>query len=123
MDIVNEYKIKEGTTMEDIEKEIRKKKLIWNGASTYIHKDAVHSTCKSLADDITINIAFPEDLSTWDSYDHVLVMDETGGQPYYPFYYADQKKEARYRFPFVLTTIGAYNKFMDSLSFLERIQK
>jgi len=123
MDIVNEYRIKSGITMADIKKEIKKKKLPWNGASTYIHKDAVHSTFKCLSNDITVNIAFPEDLTTWDSFEHVLILDEMGGQPYYPFYQADEKKEARFRFPFVLTIIGIYNKFMDSLSFLERIKK
>ena len=34
MEIVNEYRIKSGITMADIEKEIKKKKLPWNGAST-----------------------------------------------------------------------------------------
>lgn len=120
MKIINDYKIKDGITMEDIKAEILEKHLPWNGASTYIHKDAVHSTFRVLTQDISVNIAFPQDLSTWDSYEHVLVMDENFGQPYYPFYTADENESKR--FPFVLNIIGLYNKFMDSLSFLERVE-
>lgn len=117
--IVNKYKIKDGTTAEDIKSELKLKHLPISEYGKYISKDSVFSTCKNLIKDIEVCIAFPEDLSKWDSFDHVLVMDDSFGQPYDPFYLADEDENRR--FPFVLNVIGLYNKFMNSLEFLERI--
>lgn len=121
MSIVNKYKIKDGISLADIEAEIKSKNLPWNDGGEYISKDSIHSTFRVLIQDISVSIAFPEDLSKWDSYDHVLILDESFGQPYYPFYYADEKKDKR--FPFVMNVIGLYNKFMNGFDFLERVEK
>jgi len=119
MNIINKYNLKKGITLEDIKAEAKKKKLHYSeGFASYIHKDAVCSISKLLADDITVNIGFPEDLSKWNDFAFVIVMDESFGQPYTPFYHVEEHK--RYQFPFVLNVVGHYNKFMDSLSFLEK---
>ena len=115
MSIVNKYKMKPGISMDDILNELREKNLPIGTHGTYISKDAKYSTFKHLIDDIEVCIAFPEDLSVWDDFDHILVMDDNFGQPYYPFYKIEEKQ-----FPFVLNVAGCYNKFMDTLSFLEK---
>ena len=124
MKIINEYKIKNGVTAEDIKKELREKHLrISVGHCSYIHPDGVFSTGKCLADEISVNICFPKNLSTWDSYDHVIVLDEDFGQPYTPFYDLEEKAEKYPNKPinrYALNVAGNYNKFMNSLSFLER---
>jgi len=116
MSIVNRYKLKPGITMDDILSELRAKKLPIGTHGTYISKDAKYSTCKWLADDISVCIAFPENLASWDDFDHILVMDDECGQPYGPFYDVEKKQ-----FAYVLNVVGNYNKFMDTMSFLERV--
>lgn len=118
MNIVNTYHIKSDITKEDIIKELKEKRLPISEYGTYINKEAKFSTYKNLIKDIEVCIAFPEDLTSWDSFEHVLVLDDSFGQPYDPFYMADENESRR--FPFVLNVIGLYNKFMDSLNFLER---
>ena len=126
MHFINEYKIKTGITAEDIKKELKEKHLMISvGHCSYIHPAGVFSTCKGLADEITVNICFPKVLSTWDSFDHVIVLDEDFGQPYTPFYDLEEKAEKYPNKPmnqFALNVAGNYNKFMDSLGFLERIE-
>jgi len=119
MNIVNKYRLKNNSTIEDIIKELKEKKLPISENGTYINKEAKYSTFKNLVDDIEVCIAFPDDLSKWNDFDFVLVLDEAFGQPYQPFYTAAENKNRR--FAFVLNVIGHYNKFMNTLSFLEKI--
>ena len=121
MSIVNKYHIKDNITKEDIQQELKQRHLPIGQHGTYISKDSKFSTYKTLEKNIDVCIAFPEDLSKWDSFDHVLVLDDDFGQPYEPFYAADEDENRR--FPFVFNIIGQYNKFMNSLSFLERIKE
>lgn len=119
MNIVNEYKIKEGITKNDILAELKDKHITVGKYGTYIHPDAKFSLSKELVEDISVNIAFPKDLSKWDSFDYVLIMDENCGQPYYPFYKADEDNAKPLRY--ALNVIGHYNEFMDKFTFLERL--
>lgn len=119
--LINRYKIKDDIKMKDIINELNSKNMAVLTHGTYIHPDAKYATFHGVGDgDITICIAFPKKLSEWNSYDYVLVMDEYGGQPYYPFYKAEE--DPSFRFVGCLNIIGEYNEFMDSLSFLERIE-
>lgn len=84
---------------------------------SYIHKDCVRGFFKSLGYGITLDIGFPEDLSKWDDFDYVLVLDEDFGQPYGPFYhYMGNKISA---FPALLEIVNAYNREMSKLEYLE----
>lgn len=121
MSIVNKYRIKDNITKDNIVTELKEKHLPICDNGKYISQDAVFHTFATLAGSIEVEIAFPLKLSTWDSFDHVLVMDDDFGQPYDPFYEADENEERR--FAFVLNVIGQYNRFMNSLSFLERIKE
>ena len=67
-----------------------------------------------------MNIAFPEDISKWNDFDYVLVLDEDFGQPYTPFYNHYEDEDDSNYFEFLRNVVEAYNAKMDSLSFLER---
>lgn len=128
MGIINRYKLKEGWTLERIADYIvarRKDKrypfAMFGKGGSWINDRTQHFiSCQCGDEDISLNIGFPEDLSIWDDYEDILIMDEEAGQPYYPFYDADHKPEKRFRF--VLNIIGNYNRIMDSFEFLERKQ-
>ena len=98
-------------------------KCLREGGS-WIHKDATRFMLIDIYDkyDITLNIGFPEDLSKWDDFNYVLVLDEEFGQPYTPFYaYMDgtwQKRES----PVLNQIIKNYNEEMRNLPFLEEIK-
>lgn len=110
---INKYKLKDGITMGEIIKELEERKIPHCEGGGYIHKNAYYSFWIALVHDIEVCVALPEDLSEWNDEDYVLVLDDSFGQPYTPFY-------GNKAFPFVLNVIGLYNKFMDSLNFLER---
>ena len=110
---INHYKLKKGVTIDKILEEAKSKRINSSKHCSYVNKDAEYVLFKSLFKDISINIAFPKDLSKWDDFDYVLVLDDSFCQPYTPFYGGST-------IPFALTVIDRYNKFMDSLNFLER---
>ena len=87
-----------------------------------INKDSVCGFWELLCHDITVNIAFPEDLSQWNDFDYILVLDEDFGQPYTPFY--------RYMFGEIqepwqglIDVINAYNELMSSFVWLEEVNE
>lgn len=93
---------------------------IINGPINYVNKNSFFGIWEDLCHEISVTIAFPEDLSEWNDIDYILVLDEQFGQPYIPFYYFmtgkieepwDKLKEI----------IEAYNEFMSSLTCLEEI--
>lgn len=99
-------------------------KCIREGGS-WIHENAIQFMSIPIHDkyQITLNIGFPEDLSKWDDFNYILVLDEDFGQPYIPFYaYLDGtwlKKTGS-----VLTQIiQKYNEEMRALPFLEEIKE
>lgn len=110
---INRYKLRDGVTMDKIMSEIKKRKIPYAEGGTYIHHDSYYSFWMCLCDEIEVCVALPKDLSVWNDDDYVLVLDDAFGQPYTPFY-GDKM------FPFVLNVVGNYNKFMDSLTFMER---
>ena len=87
---------------------------------SFIHNDAVRSVRKWLGNDIIVYVGFPEDLSKWNDFDYVLVLDDAFGQPYTPFYncFGDTVTDP---FPVLRNVINAYNEFMSSLPYLEEI--
>lgn len=71
--------------------------------------------------EFSINICFKEDISDWNDFDNVLVLDEEFGQPYTPFY--DRYKKEVSSFPCLEYCIEKYNEFMDSFDFLCEVTK
>lgn len=87
---------------------------------TYVHKDAVRGFHRMLKGGIELNVAFPQDLSEWNDFDFVLVLDDDFGQPYTPFYgflNGDTKP-----FPFLAEVVKEYNKVMGCLPYLEETE-
>ena len=87
---------------------------------TYVHRDAVRGMYRILYDSIEVSIAFPVDLSQWNDFDFVIVLDDNFGQPFTPFYhYMDGEIEL---YPFLENVVNAYNDFMNAQPYLERVE-
>lgn len=112
---VNRYKIKDGVTFDDILKLPR----IQDGGN-YVEPSAKKMLWKELYKNIDVNIAFPEDLSTWDDFNFILVIDDDFGQPYTPFY-NHLIDPHRVPFSFVEDVINNYNQFMSELGIFEEV--
>ena len=67
--------------------------------------------------EFSIAICFKEDISDWNDFDNVLVLDEDFAQPYTPFYGNNYKKEIS-NHPCLEYCIEKYNEFMSSFDFL-----
>lgn len=139
MDKIKRYKLKEGITKEqllqmgcreaDFYTYIRKGAVIGRGNCIDIHftyphtgKNGKTKTIKTNSE-FDIDIAFTENIQDWNDFDNVLVLDSDFGQPYYPFYDYMSGKMKVNEIPKVLPLLVAeYNKYMDSLEFLEEVQ-
>ena len=118
MEIIKRFKIKPGTTMEDL-----RRAGVKPGKAAFIREDCTMLIWKELpgVSDITVNIGFPEDLSTWNDLNCVDVIDEDFGQPYIPFYtYLDNPDKNKSEF--VQKVVRGYNAFLSLLPFLEERQ-
>jgi len=127
---INRYKLKDLNTAES---EIMKYNIRTGGG--YISQDTTVFLFAPLYKNVTLNVGFPKDLSVWNDFDHVIVLDEDFGQPYTPFYkYLDNAESTPVRYepkmpftitlnvsPFLQRVIRAYNETMDKYSFLEKI--
>ena len=67
--------------------------------------------------EFSINICFKDDISDWNDFDNVLVLDEDFLQPYTPFYRDNYKKEISSP-PCLEYCMEKYNEFMDGFDFL-----
>jgi len=88
------------------------------GKVSYVNENSVCGFWEPLDHEISVNIAFPEDLSEWNDFDYILVMDEDFGQPYGPFY-DFMGGEIKEPWEALKEVIEGYNDFMLSLTFLE----
>ena len=112
MEKIKRFRLKPGETLW-----LLKPESFW----TFVHEDAVKGYFGEIADGITVNVAFPEDLTKWDDYNYILVVDEDSGQPYYPFYnYMEGKEKA---FPFLAEVIKGYNRWMGSKPEFEEVEE
>lgn len=114
MPTINKYTIKEGTSIDDIKTEIESIGLKFSLNNGIVNRSGRYYTCKYLHKDISVDIVFPDDLSTWNSESFTKVMDEFCGQPFMLFYDDDPCES-------VWVVIEKYNEFMDSLHFLRRV--
>ena len=70
--------------------------------------------------EFSINISFRLNIQDWNDFDNILVLDEDWCQPYTLFYdYYDKEVSD---FPTLEYIIAEYNKFLDSLNFLEEVK-
>lgn len=92
--------------------EIGKTSFIRDNCTMYIHKNIY---IKKYQFEFSINIGFKDDITDWNDFDNVLLIDEDFCQPYTPFYENWDKKVSD--FPVLEECIRSYNNFMDSLPF------
>ncbi len=115
---INRYRIRPGFHMPN--HVLKGGKWIRKDANWFLGKSFV---AKDLPDKLnfSINIAFVnEDLSEWNDFDSVLVLDDDYAQPYTPFYGENYGQEI-HDFPILEKVIDRYNQFMDHQFYLERI--
>ena len=93
---------------------------IIHGKVSYVNEDSICGYWDLLCHEISVIIAFSEDLSRWNDFDYVLVLDEEFCQPYGPFYHF-MSGEIKEPWNGLKEVIEAYNEFMSSLIFLEEI--
>lgn len=111
---IKRFKLRDGVTMNSIRathKDIRE-------GGAYMTPDSEWFLCKTLHEEIEANICFPHDLSRWNDFDHIILIDEDFGQPYEPFYGQNYGREIN-DFPFLEDVIESYNAWLSSLDFLE----
>ena len=125
---INRYDIKKGTTIQDIEEEIKRrtrKKIqpyaTFGPGAEWINREDKYLISCEIGDDITLNIGFQNDLDEWDDYDDVFVMDELLGHPHHLFYVKIDSDNADVLPMHIRNLVNAYNKTMDSFEFLERM--
>ncbi len=114
---INRYKLRYDVTEDDL----MKYHLQTGGG--FISADTSVFIWKSIGKDISLNIGFPKDLSRWNDFDYVTVLDEDFGQPYVPFYKYLDGTDAKNVSPFLRRVIANYNKTMDSFDFLLKLNR
>lgn len=112
---INRYKLKDGITEKDLSKY-----NLRNGGK-YIMADATTFLSEKLIKDITLDLCFPKNLSKWNDFDYILVLDEEFGQPYTPFYKFIDGETPNNVSPFLRRVVANYNRVMDSFDFLEKL--
>ena len=118
---IKRYRLKDGITREQ---------LIENGCKeggSWICRDKkitlfINKTFYLKKSDFEFDIAvgFTDDITDWDDFNNVTIIDEDFGQPYTPFYGDNWGAEIT-KFPALEYCIEKYNEFMSSLPFLEEV--
>ena len=116
---IKRFKIRDGVTKDDL------LALKFKSGGTWIIKDAELYRCrifeyKPTDFEYSINIAFSNNISEWNDFDNVIILDEEFLQPYTPFYGDNFGKEIT-DFPALEHVIQNYNEFMISLGIFEEV--
>lgn len=111
--------IKRFNLVNNAEELINNQKYMRKGNASFIHKDVTRWIVRTLKNDITLFVGFPDDLSIWNDFDFVLVMDDSFGQPYTPFYNLLSGESKG--FAFLNEVVEKYNEIMESFTFLKEV--
>lgn len=114
---IHRFRIKSNVTQGDLENlGVRKGGVFVNSSAEWVY--FMH-----LSDDVTLNIAFPKDLASWNDFDFVLLLDEDFGQPFTPFYrYLNEgKKHTSGPNEYLKNIIQQYNAAMEAIPFFEEL--
>lgn len=109
----------------DITREYLVQNLKARDGGSWIHPSSDVFISKEFTIDdaeISVSIAFFRDISDWDDFHNVLVLDEDWGQPYIPFYGNNYKADIT-NFPFLEKVIAKYNEYMASLGIFTEVQE
>lgn len=117
---IKHYKLKQNITPEQIKDAAGRTSCIVGEGGSWISGDSVFFVSHDIDDGaVSVGIAFPQDLSVWNDYDHVLVLDENFCQPYTPFYEKLQNEDIS--FPYLDAVVTAYNEFMDAIGIFQEV--
>lgn len=116
---IKRFKLRDGVTKEELIE------LGFSSGGSWIIKDAELFKHKIFEDrsidfEYSINIAFSNNISEWNDFDNVIILDEEFLQPYTPFYGDNFGKEIT-DFPALKHVIQNYNEFMISLGIFEEV--
>lgn len=121
MQKIKRFKLKDNTTVDDLVK------AGFRDGGTWIHKEAkrfksypIEIKTDHYLDEFSVNIAFGDDLSVWNDYDWILVLDEMFGQPYNPFYQHYEDRVTDFRA--LEAVIERYNQIMCQIPFFVCIE-
>lgn len=94
------------------------------GEASWIHPKATRFISYRLdinGLEIDVDIGFPENLSEWDDFEYIIVMDDDFCQPYGPFYTKLDNPDWEGN-DFLSILIEEYNNLLSNLPFLEEIK-
>jgi hypothetical protein len=124
---IKHYKLKDGITREYLLENRCKEGGTWISKDTELFisktisaKIRTKKGFRYVADSFDICVGFPADLSKWNDFDYIIVIDEDFCQPYTAFYHDNYDKDIK-GFPCLEYVIEQYNEFLSSLPFLEEI--
>ena len=111
---IKRFKLKDGVTIEALR----------NGGctdgGTHVNENAIIGDhLWGAVDSIDFDVAFPADLTLWNDFDYVLVLDDDFGQPFTPFY--EYLNDCCQLYPFLEKVVNAYNTWMKSRWYLQEI--
>lgn len=123
-DAIKRFKMKSGITLDDVKKLAKetKKFSVRDGGAF------VEESCKYMIEyiipgtegSVCVYIGLPDDMTLWDDYYYVSVIDDDFGQMFTPFYSQLEHPE-RKAGSFLKNVVDKYNAWMSSLPFLEEI--
>lgn len=118
---IRRFRIRPDVTWDDIIKAGAEEGGTWihKESKMYLHK---FYCIRRISFEFTIYVALLDDLTKWNDFDNVLVLDDDFGQPYTPFYNDWDKGECDDSFAACYEVVKAYNEFLSSLPFLEEIK-
>ena len=137
MEKIKRYKLKPNTTKDQLIS------LGFHEGGTWVHKNAELVLCRYIPIkleveyikkinikkreyiyEFCVDITFGNNINDWNDLDNVVVFDESWCQPYYPFHRLQSEKMKYDEIPKVLPLlVSEYNKYMDSLEFLEEVKE
>ena len=123
---IKRFKLKEGRpTQEDLERYGFREGGSWiiKGAEWFVSKIIRKEDTRYRDYEFSFNLAFKDDLTDFNDFDNILVLDEEFGQPYTPFYGYIENNGDEEPFPFLAWVISEYNEWMSGFDFLEEVKE
>lgn len=115
---IKRFKPKRGVTQTDL------LALGFRPGGSWIKDDAQLFLSVSLNDkcNLSLDIAFGANITEWNDFDNILILDEDICQPYTPFYGENYGKDIT-DFPALEAVIANYNRQMTDLGIFEEIKE
>ena len=115
---MNRYKMKPGISISDIERYAEESGKSFGTAGKWVSEDAEYLLIVPLNLNFDVDVVFPKNIENWDDSKHILVMEDSAGQPcgWLNHYRKNPTEEEEPS----LHLIELFNEKMDELPFLIR---